>query len=377
MNSKFSPIGKLVQLVDNRNIDCKVKLLLGMNIKKEFMPSVANTINTDLSKYKVIKKDQFCYSPMQTGRDETIRVALYKDESAAVISPAYSVFEVIDTSIVIAEFIMIYFLRAESDRYGWFISDGSVRASLDWERFCEIEIPLPSLETQKNYVKIYKAIIAKQKVYKDSLDSLKFICDSFVENQILTGNKKRLESYIVQSDLKNYDLSTSYLRGISTAKKLIESKANTNGVDFSKYRVVKANEFAYVADTSRRGDKIAIAMNQEGKSCIVSAIYTVFEVKKDSGLLPEYLYLWFSRKEFDRYARYHSWGSARETFDWKSMCDVELPIPTIEEQKAIIAIHNVLEERKKIYQQLQSSIQPLCPVLIRGVLQELNLESVK
>ncbi|HCH0917950.1 TPA: restriction endonuclease subunit S [Vibrio parahaemolyticus] len=374
MNSKFRAIGELVRLVDKRNVGNQVTNLLGMNIRKEFMPSVANTSNTDLSKYKIISKNQFCYSPMQTGRDETIRVALYENDCPAIISPAYSVFEVVDTSVILPEYIMIYFLRPESDRFGWFISDGSVRASLDWERFCEIKLPLPSVEIQKKYVSAYKSLTLRRKSYESSLSSLKLICDSFIDNQIALGNRKKLAPFIVQSDKKNSDLSVKRLRGISTAKKLIPSKANTNGVDFSKYRVVQPTEFAYVADTSRRGDKIALAMNQENKQCIVSAIYTVFSVKENVGLLPEYLYLWFNRSEFDRYARYHSWGSARETFDWVDMCNVELPIPNLDEQKAIVAIHRVLEERKEINEKLKMLIQPLCPTLIQGAKLELNLE---
>ena len=107
------------------------------------MPSVANVSETDLSKYKVINKGQFAYSAMQVGRDETVRVALYSDDEPAIISPAYLVFEVIDEAEVIPEFLMMWFHRPESDRYGWFISDGSVRASLEWDRFCEIEMPIP------------------------------------------------------------------------------------------------------------------------------------------------------------------------------------------------------------------------------------------
>jgi len=106
--------------------------------------------------------------------------------------------------------------------------------------------------------------------------------------------------------------------------------------------------------------------------CIVSAIYTVFEVTKTEKLLPEYLYLFFQRSEFDRYARFNSWGSARETFDWNEMCRVQLPIPSIEKQKAIVTIYRTLETRKRINQKLKNSIKPLCPVLMRGVVKELE-----
>ncbi len=114
-----------------------------------------------------------------------------------------------------------------------------------------------------------------------------------------------------------------------------------------------------------------------GEPCIVSAIYTVFEVKENSVLIPEYLYLWFSRPEFDRYARYHLWGSARETFNWSDMCDVELPIPSIEEQKPIVAIHHVLETRKRINEHLKETIRPLSPVLMQGVIKDLKAKEAQ
>ena len=375
MKSSFKPIGELIELTDEKNKDNSISKLLGINISKNFMPSVANVSGTDLSKYKIIRRNVFACNIMHVGRDERLPIALFKENEDAIVSPAYKVFKVIDEKKVLPDYLMIFFQRKEFDRLTWYYCDSSIRGGLDWERFCEIEIPLPTVDIQEKYVKMYNALLANQKAYADSLDNLRFICDSFIDDQIAKGVKERLSPYITQSDLKNSDLAISYLRGVSTAKKLIESKANTKGVDFSKYRVVKPNEFTYVADTSRRGDKIALAMNQEGKSCIVSAIYTVYSVKENSGLLSEYLYLWFSRPEFDRYSRYHSWGSARETFDWSDMCDVELPIPSIDEQKAIVAIHKVLDERKKISEQLKSVIQPLCPVLIRGVLQDLNSES--
>jgi len=373
LDMSYKRLGDYIQLVDNRNTDSSITNLLGINITKNFMPSVANVSETDLSKYKVIKKGQFAYSAMQVGRDETIRIALYSDEEPAIISPAYLVIEVKDENELLPEFMMMWFQRSESDRYGWFISDSSVRASLDWERLCEIEIPIPDdIEEQRKYVEIYKGLLANQKAYENSLDDLQLICDTYIENLIKTEKPKVLGQYIQQSDERNNDLSINFLQGVSTSKVLIESKANTTGVKFSNYKIVRNGQFVYVADTSRRGDKIALAMNND-KTCIVSAIYTVFEVTKKEELLPEFLYLFFQRSEFDRYARFHSWGSARETFDWDDMCNVKLPIPDIKKQQAILTIYHTLEARKRINEKLIDSIKPLCPVLMRGVLEKIQI----
>lgn len=156
----------------------------------------------------------------------------------------------------------------------------------------------------------------------------------------------RLGDYIEQTDERNSDdkLNENDVRGISTEKKFIETKANLDGVSLTSYKVVKPNEFVYVADTSRRGEKIALALNDSNESYLISSIYTTFRSKDENILLPEYLYLLLSRSEFDRYSRFNSWGSARETFDWQEMCRVQIPLPSIETQKELVAVYNGLKE---------------------------------
>ena len=364
----YKRLGDYIQLVDNRNKDLQVTNLLGINITKNFMPSVANVSGTDLSKYKIIQKGQFAYSAMQVGRDETIRLALYTDNQPAIISPAYSVIEVIDENELLPEYMMMWFQRPESDRYGWFISDSSVRASLEYDRLCEIEIPIPHIDEQRKYVALYNGILTNQKAYESSLNDLQLICDTYIEDLIKNEPPKILGEYIEQSEERNTDLKIDNLLGISVNKVFMPSKANQNGLNLGTYKVVKEREFGYVSVTSRNGEKISIAL-LEGKTGVVSSTYTVFKVKDSEKLLPEYLFLFFKRPEFDRYARFHSWGSARETFDWNDMCEVKLPIPDIKIQEAIVTIYHTLEARKRINEQLKASIKPICPVLMRGVVQ--------
>ena len=370
----YKRLGDYIQLVSNRNSDWAITNLLGVNIYKIFMPSVANTTGVDLSKYKIIKKGQFATNIMHLNRDEILPVALYQIEEPSIVSPAYMTFEVIYENLLLPEFLMMEFQRPEFDRRAWTYCDSSVRGGLEWERFCDIQIPIPDIDEQRKFVALYNGLMSNKKTYEKSLVDLQLICDTYIENLIVTEQPKVLGEYIEQSEERNRDLQISFLQGVSTAKVLIETKANTNGVDFSTYKVVRTGEFVYVADTSRRGDKIALAMNS-AEPCIVSGIYTVFRVTKPTELLPEYLYLWFARPEFDRYARFHSWGSARETFDWADMCNVKLPIPNVKVQEAIVTIYHALETRKRINEQLKNTIKPLCPVLMKGVVESLKLET--
>ena len=183
-----------------------------------------------------------------------------------------------------------------------------------------------------------------------------------------------LEEYIEQSDERNSDLKNDNLLGISVNKVFMETRSKKESLDLSNYKVVCPREFGYVSVTSRNGEKISIAILDD-EAGLVSSTYTVFRVKDYSILLPEYLFLWFSRPEFDRYARFHSWGSARETFDWADMCSVKLPIPDIKVQEAIVTIYHTLETRKRINEQLKNTIKPLCPVLMRGVVESMKFDT--
>lgn len=179
----------------------------------------------------------------------------------------------------------------------------------------------------------------------------------------------RLGDYIELVDERNKDeiYSESDVRGISTSKAFIETKANLNGVNLSGYKIVRQYEFAYVADTSRRGEKIALAYADE-KPCIISSIYTVFKVKDDTKLLPRYLMMFFNRSEFDRYARFNSWGSARETFSWEDFCDIKLNLPSIDIQRKYVAIYEGLLKNLKSYESRLYDLKLTCDGTIEKLL---------
>lgn len=176
---------------------------------------------------------------------------------------------------------------------------------------------------------------------------------------------KRLGDYIREVDVRNRDLKVTKLLGVSVSKEFMSSIANTIGTDMSTYKIVKYKQFVYIADTSRRGDKIAIALLTDNENAIVSQAYTVFEVIDDNRLLPEYLMMWFRRPEFDRYARFHSHGSAREIFDWDEMCDVIFPIPTIERQREIVSEYETLSRRIDLNNKMISRLEETAQALYR------------
>ncbi|MDY4467343.1 restriction endonuclease subunit S [Treponema porcinum] len=172
----------------------------------------------------------------------------------------------------------------------------------------------------------------------------------------MKNNYRKLGDYIQPVDVRNSDLKVSHLLGLSIDKCFIESIANTIGTDFRPYKIVKKGQFAYGPVTSRNGEKITIALLEEPE-CIISSSYAVFEITDTSKLLPEYLMLWFSRPEFDRYARYKSHGSVREIFDWDEMCRVELPVPPLNEQQKIVDTYNAITNRIRIKQKINENLE--------------------
>ena len=173
----------------------------------------------------------------------------------------------------------------------------------------------------------------------------------------MKSNYKQLGKFIRQVDVRNTEGKEENLLGVSVQKQFIPSIANTVGTDFSKYKVVKKGQFTYIPDTSRRGDKIGIALLEDYEEGLVSNVYTVFEVIDEKELIPEYLMLWFSRPEFDRYARFKSHGSVREIMDWDEMCKVELPVPTYEEQKKIVESYKTITERIALKKQINDNLE--------------------
>lgn len=358
-------IGELVTIYNKINTEDLNYPFFGININKEFMPSVADTSNVDRKKYKIVHKGIFVFSGMQTGRDNCIRISLYNDHNTVLVSPAYTTFKVTSDEIL-PEYLFMFFRSKEKDRYGAFLSDASVRANLDWKVFCNIELEIPPIEIQKKYVDIYEALLDNLQSYEKGLDDLKLICDGYIE-ELRKSQKCNLTNLLKESFEKNTLNIASKEMGVSIQKLFIETKSQSS--DITSQKIVKTNQFAFNSNTSRNSDTLSIALNKSNDIYAVSNTYIVFSVD-EAKIYPEYLYLWFKRREFDRYCRFHSWGSARETITLDKIMDYEIAIPSLEKQKAIIEILRTYEERKQYIQLLKEKIQNICPILISGSIKE-------
>ena len=258
------------------------------------------------------------------------------------------------------------FLSKEKDRLGAFYSDGSIRTNLDWARFCEIELEVPDLPIQKKYVNIYSAMLKNQLSYERGLEDLKLVCESYIEDLRKKSSVKKIGKYIKCTDRKTDDINLD-IRGISNIQKLSIPNSRVDGVEKEKYLRIDYKEFGYSPIHINDG---SIALNNEKKSYLLSPIYKTFKVIDENVLYPDYLMMWFLRKEFVRYCWFYAFGSARDNFEWNQMCEVEIPIPDIKIQKSISNIYKCYIERQSINELLKNQIKDICPILIKGSVEE-------
>lgn len=362
-------LGILIEPCDERNADGLYTLddVKGISTGKEFIDTKANMDGVSLSSYKVVKPQQFAYVADTSRRGEKIAIAFNSDEKAILISSIYTVFRVSRADLLNSDYLFMYFNRPEFDRYARFNSWGSARETFDWDTMRDIDIELPDLPTQQKYVDIYKAMVSNQQSYERGLEDLKLLCDGYIEDLRRNMGTEPLRSYIMPIEERNSDLTVTLAQGITIDKVFASPKQVAEAERSAK--IVRKGQFAYNRATTRNGEKISIAY-REGEDCVVSSAYQVFEIKEKDKLIPEYLMMWFKRSEFDRYARYMSKGSAHEFFEYSDMEEVQIPVPDIKIQKSIANIYSVYMTRKRLNDQLKSQIKDICPILIRGSLEE-------
>lgn len=356
--------------VNNRNLQYGEDLIAGVNNTGVFTTPKGSTNGVNLKPYKIVETGAFVYNPTRLD----LGSIAYRTEGLCIVSHLYMVFYLTDEGkkIIDPQWLFIYFRRKEFQREVTFRNFGSQRPEFNFEDMSDIVIPLPPIDIQQKYVAVYNAMLANQQSYERGLEDLKLTCDAYIDQLRSKYPLQKLGTLISVCEEKNAGLQYGIddVKGVSIEKKFIDTKANMEGVSLRPYAVIKPDEFAYVTVTSRNGGKISLAHNNTPNTYICSSSYVVFTVTDTDTLLPSYLAMLFRRGEFDRYARFHSWGSTRETFAWNEMCDVRIPIPSIEIQQDIVNIYEAYLTRKEINEKLKNQIKDLCPILIKGSIEE-------
>lgn len=368
--SKYK-LGELVELTDERNSMGRYSLedVKGISAEKNFIETKANMDGVSLDSYKVINFRDFAYVPDTSRRGDKIALAFNNNTRSVLISSIYTTFKCNRLDLLVPEFLYIFFNRPEFDRYSRFNSWGSARETFSWEDFCDLDITLPSIEQQRKYVDVYLALQNNLAAYQSKVEELKLVCDGYIEDLRRKLPSRRIGEYIVESNTKNSDNKIKEVRSVSVTKEFKLTNAKVNKNELRNYLVVCPKEIAFVQTTGNE-KVLAFAYNDQEYPVVVSSVDKVFKSKDENTFDLQFLSLYLSRKEFDRYARFNSWGSAREVFTMDDMNDVEIPIPDISVQREIVNIHKCYIERQRIAEALKGQLKNICPVLIRGSLTE-------
>ena len=344
MKSNYEPLGKHIQLVDYRNSEEVTSTVLGISIDKEFMPSVANVIGTDLSRYKLISKGLFACNPMHVGRDERLPIALYEKDSPAIVSPAYFMFEIIDRDILNEEYLMMWFRRPEFDRECWFMTDGSVRGGITWDDLCRIKLPVPSYARQCEIVESYRTItdrIALKRAENDNLAAQALaILSDFISNANEDWKQGKLGDVITSANTGGDAIQKVPIVDYDTGIKCARVGDITNAREYASWAFCSATKAVYENYKLQGGDILVTRTATLGItqyiSNDISAVYNngLIRLKVDRAkALPLYVYWGINTLDFMNYInQMNSATSVRPNMKIDYLLNYQMLIPPIEEQ---------------------------------------------
>ena len=359
-------LGEYIELCDERNSDGKYTLddVRGISIMKKLISTKADMNGVNLTPYKLLKPREFSFVTVTSRNGGKISLAINDSKETYIVSSSYVNFKSKDYSILLPEYLYLLLSREEFDRYSRFNSWGSARETFDWEELCRVEIPLPSIDIQQELVDTYNGLKNLAEENEALIEPLSKACEALIADCKSKYHKVELGDYIAEYDKRNSDNAIKLVKSVSVSKEFKETNAKVNKNELSGYKIVPPLHIAYV-QTTKNEKCFANALNTSSDNYVVSQVDRVIYSKDLNTLDIHFLHLIFRSKEFDRYAIFNSWGSARETFDWEELCRVTIPLPPIEVQRSIANLYHCLEEAKAIATEAREKLKTLCPALVQ------------
>lgn len=347
---------------NNRTQEYGIDLIEGVTNEGKFSSPKGDPLDVDLKPYKIVENGAFVYNPSRLN----LGSIAYRTEGLCIVSHLYIVFylNVEGKKRIVPEWLYMYFRRQEFYREVSFRNFGSQRPEFSFSDMSEIMIPLPAIAAQQKYVDIYNAMVANQQSYERGLEDLKLVCDAYIEDLRRKIPCHPIGQYVLQSKEKNGDGSITLEQGINIQKKFITPQRSND--NFYGRQIVRTGQIAYC--TQLNNENVAVAL-RKGPDCIVSSVYDVIYIRDETVLLPEYLMMWLSRSEFGRYVYWASQGTSYEFLSFENLAKYAIPVPDLSIQQNIVNIYNVYLERKELSEKLKAQIKDICPILIRGSLE--------
>lgn len=364
-------LGNYIELIEVRNTGLRygADRVRGVNTTKQMMQTRADLSARDLSKFQIVRPGEFVFNHRTSRNGSKFSIAYNDSGNDIICTEDYVVFRISEygKQFVLAEWLFMYFNRPEFDRYVITNSWGSSTEFYNWEDLCDVDIGLPPLAIQRKYVDVYNSMLANQRSYEQGLEDLKLTVDAMIEKFKHNTRRAFLGDLVEESDVRNENGSITDVHGVNKDKQFMPSVAS--GADLTKYKIVKKGQFACNLMHVGRDVAVPIALQDSDKPLIVSPAYLVFSIKVPD-VLPEYLLMWLSRAETDRYAWFMSDTNVRSGMEKKRFYEIDIPVPTRTEQESLIEIYVALSLRREINEQLKTQIRDICPILIKGSFEE-------
>jgi len=373
MGSTNRKIGQYLELdeVSNSGLEYGPDRVRGVNNHKKLMPTRADLTTRDLSKFQVVRPGDFVFNHRTSRNGGKFSIAFNDGAEDVICTEDYVVFHVREDAkgSLSALWLYMYFNRAEFDRYVITNSWGSSTEFFNWEDLCDIEIDLPPLPVQEKYVAVYKAMLANQSAYEKGLSDLRLAFDALVEEQKRSCQGVSVLKLLHEVDARNAGCKIREISGINIEKHFMPSTAVVDDKTLLNYKVVSQGQFAYSSMQTGRDKCIRIALQRDAEPKIVSPAYFVFEVARND-VVPEWIMLWFMRKETDRRGWFLSDSSVRANLDLDRLAEVMIPLPKKQVQEEIVGVFEAYLKSADIVRRFKESIQQACQILIKGSLDE-------
>ncbi len=362
-------LGHYLELCSNKNTDLVYGIddVRGVNNLKQLMTTKADLNGRDLSKFQIVNPGEFVFNHRTSRNGSKFSIAYNDGDKPIICTEDYVVFKIRDDckKILNARWLYMFFNRPEFDRFVITNSWGSSTEFYNWEDIQAIGLELPPLLIQRKYANVYNAMLENQKSYESGLDDLKLVCDAYIEDLRRKLPCDIIGNYVHQYNEKNNNGEITLEQGININKRFINPQRTND--NFYGRKIVRTGQIAYC--TQLNNENIAVAL-RTGPDCIVSNVYDVIEFNENSGLIPEYLMLWLVRAEFGRFVYWASQGTSYEFLAYDNLANYKIPVPDYEVQKSIVGIYNVYNERREINEKLKAQIKDICPILIKGSIEE-------
>lgn len=364
-------LGSFIELRDVRNSELKygVNDVRGVNTSKQMMPTKADLTTRDLSKFQIVSPEEFVFNHRTSRNGSKFSIAFNDTGKPIICTEDYVVFRISDYGrmFIVPEWLYMYFNRPEFDRFVITNSWGSSTEFYNWEDICDVDMALPPLSVQQKYVDIYNSMLANQRCYERGLEDLKLSFDALLDKFKHSSPKRSVGELLEEVDFRNSDNTFTEVSGVNITKQFMPSVASST--DLHNYKIVSKNQFVYSGMQTGRDECIRIALLDKDEPVIVSPAYSVLQVKSVD-VVPEFIQMWFSRSEMDRLGWFMSDSSIRSNLDLPRFYEIEMPVPTKTEQKAIVDIYSAYTLQRSINERLKAQIKDLCPILVKGAVEE-------